>query len=379
MNDKKKKTVLFIANDTSQLSGSRGLIIDRFLDSGWSVIALASLDSAAEGLREKGVIVKDLDVSRTMFSPLSDLKVFFKISRVYWKYKPDLAHCFHIKPIVLGNLAKMLFSRKSKLVNTITGLGYAFNVEGITNKIASLAYKIALKGCDVTIFQNPDDRNQFVNNKILDEEKAEVIISSGIDPEEFNFSPETEEDEEVKVLIATRLLWQKGIKEFVEAAEIVSNEEENVKFEVAGGFEEEHADGVPRTWVEEKDEEGIIDYLGYVENMPEKLEEIDIFALPSYYREGVPRASLEAMATGKPIVTTDAPGCRETVMDEKNGILVPPEDSEALAEVILDLVRDEEKRLEMGKKGREIVEERFDIEKITEKYLDIYRELGVNI
>jgi len=378
MNDKKKKTVLFIANDTSQLSGSRGLIIDRFLDSGWSVIALASLDSAAEGLREKGVIVKDLDVSRTMFSPLSDLKVFFKISRVYWKYKPDLAHCFHIKPIVLGNLAKMLFSRKSKLVNTITGLGYAFNVEGITNKIASLAYKIALKGCDVTIFQNPDDRNQFVNNKILDEEKAEVIISSGIDSEEFNFSPETE-GEEVKVLIATRLLWQKGIKEFAEAAEIVSNEEENVKFEVAGGFEEEHADGVPRTWVEEKDERGIIDYLGYVENMPEKLEEIDIFALPSYYREGVPRASLEAMATGKPIVTTDAPGCRETVMDEKNGILVPPEDSEALAEVILDLVRDEEKRLEMGKKGREIVEERFDIEKITEKYLDIYRELGVNI
>ena len=379
MNDKKKKTVLFIANDTSQLSGSRGLIIDRFLDSGWSVIALASLDSAAEGLREKGVIVKDLDVSRTMFSPLSDLKVFFKISRVYWKYKPDLAHCFHIKPIVLGNLAKMLFSRKSKLVNTITGLGYAFNVEGITNKIASLAYKIALKGCDVTIFQNPDDRNQFVNNKILDEEKAEVIISSGIDPEEFNFSPETEEDEEVKVLIATRLLWQKGIKEFVEAAEIVSNEEENVKFEVAGGFEEEHADGVPKTWVEEKDEKGIIDYLGYVENMPEKLEEIDIFALPSQYREGVPRANLEAMATGKPIVTTDAPGCRETVVDGKNGTLVTPKDSEELAQAILDLARDEEKRLKMGKEGRRIIEERFDIRDITEKYFETYRKTGIDI
>ena len=373
-----RKTVLFIANDTSQLSGSRGPIIDRFLEFGFRVVVLGSLDSSAGNLREKGVIVKDLDVSRIMFSPLSDLKVFFKISRVYWKYKPDLVHCFHIKPIILGNLAKMFFSRKSKLVNTITGLGYAFNVRGITNKIAKFAYKIALKRCDITIFQNPDDRDQFVNNGIIDEEKAEVIISSGIDSEEFNFSPETE-GEEVKVLIATRLLWQKGIKEFAEAAEIVSNEEENVKFEVAGGFEEEHADGVPRTWVEEKDERGIIDYLGYVENMPEKLEEIDIFALPSYYREGVPRASLEAMATGKPIVTTDAPGCRETVMDEKNGILVPPEDSEALAEVILDLVRDEEKRLEMGKKGREIVEERFDIEKITEKYLDIYRELGVNI
>ena len=376
--DEKEKTVLFIANDISQLSGSRGPIIDKFLDSGWRVIALGSLDSAKEELREKGVIVRDLNVSRTMFSPLSDLRVFFKISRVYWRYKPDLIHCFHIKPIVLGNLAKMLFSRESKLVNTITGLGYAFNVKGITNKMAKLAYKTALRGCDVTIFQNPDDRDQFVDSKIIDEEKAEVIVSSGINPDDFNFSPETE-GEEVKVLIATRLLWQKGIREFAEAAEIVSNEEENVKFELAGGFEEEHADGVPREWVERKDEEGVIDYLGYVDDMPSKLAEIDIFALPSYYREGVPRANLEAMAIGKPIVTTDAPGCRETVVDGKNGILVPPEDSEALAEAILKLAKDREKGIKMGKEGRKIVEEKFDIKDITEKYLDVYRNLKIEI
>lgn len=372
------KTILFIANNISQLTSSRRLIIDEFLDKDWEVVLMGSVKKNHKGYREKGVIIEDMEIDRSPFSPITDVKTMKKIISTYRRYKPDLIHCFHIKPIILGNLAKMFFSRQSKLVNTITGLGYAFYNKGITRKIASLAYKVSLRGCDRTIFQNPDDRDLFIKNHLINLNKAEVILSSGINPDKFKYSPETQNNK-IKILIATRLLWQKGIREFVEAAEKVKKKRNDVEFQVAGGFEEEHMDGINREWIEEKDKQGTINYLGYVEDMPSKLAEIDIFTLPSYYREGVPRANLEAMASGKPIVTTDAPGCRETVIKNRNGILVPPKNSEDLAEALLELIDNKEKREKMGKEGRKIIEERFDIKDITEKYLDIYKEVGIKV
>ena len=373
-----ERTMLFLANSASQVAGSRGPIVDRLLEAGWEVVVLAGHDSSAEELEKEGVVVEELNVERKPFSPWSDIKALWRIVSVYREYEPDLIHCFHIKPIVLGNFAKRLVARDAKLVNTITGLGYSFNVEGIVNRMAKFAYSLSLNGCDVTIFQNPDDRDLFVENGIIDGEKAKVILSSGIRPDKFEFSPETD-NEEVKVLIATRLLWQKGIREFVEAAETVERKRDDVIFEVAGGLEDEHMDGVNRDWIEEKDDEGIIDFLGYVDDMVSKLAETDIVVLPSYYREGVPRVLLEAMASGKPIVTTDAPGCRETVVEGRNGILVEPEDSKSLADAILELVDDKEKRTEMGKEGRSIVEEEFDRKNVVEEYFEVYKKIGIEL
>jgi len=375
---REEKTVVFMANSVSEVSGSRGPIIDRFLEKGWKVVVAGSLDSSAGELEEKGVVVEELNVKRKPFSPWKDFKTLCRILSIYRKYKPDLIHCFHIKPVVLGNVGKTLACRKAKLVNTITGLGYSFNVEGLTNRLARFAYRVSLSGCDVTIFQNPDDRDDFVKEGLIDEDKTEVILSSGVDPRKFVFSPETDNDK-VKVLMATRLLWQKGIGEYVEAAEEIKEDREDVVFELAGGFEEEHMDGVDREWVVDKDEKGVIDFLGYVDDMVSKLAETDIVVLPSYYREGVPRVLLEAMASGKPIVTTDAPGCRETVVEGRNGILVEPEDSESLADAILELVDDKEKRTEMGKEGRSIVEEEFDRKNVVEEYFEVYKKIGIEL
>jgi len=373
-----ERTMLFLANSTSQIAGSRGPIVRKLLDSGWEVVVLAGRDSTSEELEDKGVVVEEFSVVRKPFSPVNDLKSLVRIMEVFQKYEPDLIHCFHIKPIVLGNLAKSLVARDAKLVNTITGLGYSFNVEGLANKLAGFAYGVSLNGCDVTIFQNPDDRDEFVEEGLIDEDKTEVILSSGVDPDSFEFSPETDNDK-VKVLMATRLLWQKGVEEYVGAAEKIKEDREDVVFELAGGFEEEHMDGVEKEWVEEKDEEGTIDFLGYVDDMVEKLAEVDIVVLPSYYREGVPRVLLEAMASGKPIVTTDWPGCRETVVEGRNGILVEPEESESLVDAILDLVDDKEKRTEMGKEGRSIVEEEFDRKNVVEEYFEVYKKIGIEL
>ncbi len=234
-----KNTVVFVANGISEVSGSRGPIIDRFLEKGWEVVVVGSLDGSVEGLEEKGVIVEEMNVERKPFSPWRDMRALWRIISIYREHGPDLIHCFHIKPVVLGNVGKTLVCRDAKLVNTITGLGYSFNVEGLTNKLARFAYGVSLNGCDVTIFQNPDDIDEFVEEGLIDEDKTEVILSSGVDPDKFEFSPDTDNNK-VKVLMATRLLWQKGVEEYVEAAEKVKEDREDVLFELAGGFEEEH-------------------------------------------------------------------------------------------------------------------------------------------
>jgi len=169
------------------------------------------------------------------------------------------------------------------------------------------------------------------------------------------------------------------VENFSVPEEEIKEDREDVVFELAGGFEEEHMDGVDREWVEEKYNDDIIDFLGYVDDMIGKLSEVDIVVLPSYYREGVPRVLLEAMASGKPIVTTDWPGCRETVVGGRNGILVEPEDSEDLTSAILDLIEDKEKRTEMGKEGRKIVDETFNRENVIERYLQTYRSLDIEV
>jgi glycosyltransferase involved in cell wall biosynthesis len=373
-----KQTAIFVANRGFALYSSRKLLMERLLQAGWQVVALTAPDKYSAKLSQRGVIIEELDVNRGGFSPVSDLKSFWRVLTVYRKYKPDLIHHFHAKPIILGNAAKMIVTNNSKVVNTITGLGYSFVAGGLTKKLASLGYKLFLTGSAKTIFQNRDDQNLFIDNDWLSEENAELIVSSGINLEQFEFSPETGTEKPI-VLIVTRLLWQKGVQEFVEAAKIITEQFADVKFQIGGEIDPSHPDAISRDWIEEVTAQENIDFVGYIEDMPKKLQEIDIFVLPSYYREGVPRVLLEASATGKPIITTDSPGCREAVINNQTGKLVAPKDSKALAEAILELINDHEKRVQMGFAGRKVIEEEFDIRKITARYLDVYREIGLKL
>jgi glycosyltransferase involved in cell wall biosynthesis len=227
-----------------------------------------------------------------------------------------------------------------------------------------------------TIFLNPDDQRLFVEKKWIPKNKARLIVSSGIDMKRFR--PNTAASHEPpRVLMVGRLLWEKGVREFIEAAEIVKRKFPGARFHLAGEWDPVHPDAVKEEWVQAAVDRGAIEFLGYLKHMDDELRTTDVFVLPSY-REGVPRVLLEAAACGVPVVTTDVPGCREVVVDRETGRLVPPRDSESLAAAISELLADATLRQQLGQAGRRHVEKEFDVLTITEKHLALYRDLGID-
>jgi glycosyltransferase involved in cell wall biosynthesis len=304
------------------------------------------------------------------------MKSFLRLVQIFRKYKPYLIHHFHPRPIILGNLAARSVGM-AKVVNTVSGVGYAFTRNGATRYVAEVGYRLALSRSQAEIFVNHEDKNLFLQKKWSNEEKARLIVSHGVDTSRF--SPSKERHTNLRVLMVSRLLWQKGVREFVEAAEIIKERHPAARFQLAGEWDLEHPNAVDKAWVEDSVAKGTIEFLGYIDNMEEYLQQIDIFVLPSFYREGLPRVLLEAAACGVPVVTTDMPGCRKAVVDGETGFIVPPQDAVALSEALSELLSDPSMRRQMGRQGRELVEEKFDKRVITEKYLDVYREMGLDL
>jgi glycosyltransferase involved in cell wall biosynthesis len=287
-------------------------------------------------------------------------------------------HTFHAKPTIFGGLNTYL-QPKPLLMSTITGLGHAFIEGGYTRTLSALGYRLALRKNAAVIFQNPDDMQFFLERGWLSPSKAKLIHGSGVDTSEFRpNNGNNRANDPVRVLMVTRLIWQKGVREYVAAAEALKEAYPEAQFYLAGEWDEEHPDGIPREWIQSSVSRGSIKFLGYLEKMPEELRRADIFVLPSY-REGLPRVLLEASACGLPVITTDTPGCRDAVLDGVTGILIPSRDHRALAEAIRKLIESPNLRKQMGQQGRGLIEDRHDIKAITGQYLDLYASLGVGI
>lgn len=373
-----QKKVILVANRCYALTSSRLLLIEHFLSSGWKVIVASRDDEHANQLANAGATIEPVAFNRGGLAPLADLRAFFRLIQMYREHCPCLIHHFHVKPVIMGNFAAR-FVPKAKVVNNIEGLGYAFVEGGFTRSLAELGYRLFLSRSDMTIFLNPDDLVLFYQKRWVTEDKANLIISTGVNIDRFAPLKSQKRLENPRVLMASRLLWQKGIREFVEAARIVKAQQTNVQFQLAGEMEDVHPDAVSSMWLNRVVNQGTIEFLGYVTDMPGQLRRSSIFVLPSYYREGVPRVLLEAAACGIPVITTDVPGCRETVVDGETGFLVPPQDAVALSEALSKLLSDPSMRKRMGRQGRELVEEKFDKRVITEKYLDVYRDIGLDL
>lgn len=359
------------------LARSRLSLIERFISSGWQVVVASVIDDYAAQLSASGAILEPVSFKRGGLSPLSDTEALLKLVRVYRKYQPRLIHHFHAKPIILGGLASY-FVPGANVVNTITGLGHAFIQGGLAYHLSTAGYKLTLARGEITIFQNPDDLQLFVENRLVPVQKAKLIVSSGVDTKHFCPTTKAHSDT-TRILMVARLLWQKGVKEFVEAAELVKDAYPNTCFQLAGEQDSVHPDAVDLAWIHTAVTRGTIQFLGYVDNMADQLRQSDLFVLPSSYREGVPRVLLEAAACGVPVVTTDTPGCREAVRDGVTGRLVPPQDSAQLAAAIIEILADKDLRIHMGQSGRKLIEDQFDIRAITEQYLTVYRNIGIEI
>lgn len=328
----------------------------------------ALVEDARRALAAAGASVHEVALDRTGRSVLADLRYALSLRRLTRKLRPDVVIGFTIKPNIWGTLVGAWAGARCTMV--ITGLGYTFlearsRMHAAVRRIARLLYRLATARADAVAFQNPDDLADFVAAGCLfDPGKAFLINGSGVDTERFRPVPLPGAP---VFLMLTRLIRAKGIDDYAQAASLLRGEIADARFLLAGPLEAGpdafSADEV-RSWSERG-----LEYLGPIDDVPAAIAGCSIFVLPSW-REGTSRSVLEAMAMGRPVVTTDAPGCRETTVEGVNGHLVPVGDPLRLAEAMRDLARDPKKRKTMGEAGRRIAEDRYAVGKVNAALLD---------
>ena len=371
-----KPVLLLAANRGYALESSRGGLIRHFLGQGWRVVLATADDEYSRALVGLGAELEPIRFSRGGFAPRVDWRAWRRLVSIMRVHTPTLVHFFHAKPVILGSLAaRRELGDSVRVVNTITGLGHAFVHGGLTTRIAAAGYRLALPRADTTIFQNRDDLALFVARQWVSEGRARLIVGSGIDMTRFALCPAKPASQRLIVIMLGRLIWQKGVEEFASVARSVRQRHSRVRFVWAGEMDPEHPDAVPQDWLDEQTE---FEYLGLVSDVPDRLRDAAIMLFPSY-REGVPRAVMEAAACGVPVVGFDVPGVREAVRHEKTGFLVPDRDVDALTEAVERLLANQPLRERMSVAARRLAEAAFDIRSIQSQHLALYRELGVDI
>lgn len=330
-----------------------------------------------EAIRREGLRFVPLDLDRSSRAIGRELTSIRSLVRLYRWEKPDLVHHVTIKPVLYGSLAARL-SRVPAVVNAISGLGYMFSAGSRTGRLreyaASAAYRLALGGDNTrVIFQNREDRALFLERGLVPERRTVLIRGSGVDLSRYTATPEP--DGIPTVLLASRLIWDKGIGDLVEAGRRLKSRGRKFRLVLVGLPDTANPNSIPIEDIQRWQQEGVAEWWGQRDDMPEVMRMANIVTLPTFYREGVPKVLLEAAAAGRPIITTDAPGCREVVRHGENGLLVPARDPAALTEALDRLISDPGLRQRMGLRSREIAEAEFGERQVIDQTLTLYREL----
>jgi glycosyltransferase involved in cell wall biosynthesis len=335
------------------------------------ITALATNATRAEIniIEELGANYLNYSVQRNGLNPIKDIKTYLKLKKIFIQEKPDLVVAYTIKPIIWGGLAAR-FSGVNNFYALVTGLGFAFQkgsfIKNILMKTVKVLYRSSLKNAKGVIFQNKDNMQVFIDNKLIDSERCSLVNGSGVDLSLFSKSKLSNE---YSFLLIARLLGDKGIREYVKAAGIVKDKFPNAIFNLVGP-EDPSPDGISLNEVTSWHDEGIINYHGGTDDVRPYIEKSNIFVLPSYH-EGMPRTVLEAMAMGRPILTTNVPGCKETVVNGENGWLVEKANVEQLAERMIWFIENQGEWQRMGDKSHVIAIEKFDVHKVNQELLKI--------
>ncbi len=345
--------------------------------SGYDVQVATSVqdrDSVASIL-DQDLRLHPIPLSQHGLNPLAELRTILALGQLYSQLKPDLIHHISIKPVLYGGMAARL-ARQRAVVHAMSGLGYVFVSADLRAALLRQVTRPIFRAVTASahsrmIFQNADDRRFFVKQDLISSEKALLIRGSGVDENVFSPQPEPL-DELPVVLFAGRLLWQKGIGEFVEVARRLRGK---ARFRVVGYEEATSPLMVPAARLKAWADEGLIEWLGKRDDMPRVYAQSNIVCLPSTYGEGVPKVLIEAAASGRACVTTDSPGCREIARHGENGLAVPPGDIAALAGAVERLIGDPALRQRMGAKGRQIVLDGFTLRQVIDETLALYQEL----
>ena len=363
--------ILLFANTDWYLYNFRLSLAKNLREQGHEVILVSPPGDFQELLQRDGFPWIPFELSRQSINPFGELVAIWRLILLYHRIRPDIVHHFTIKPVIYGSIAAHL-TGITGIINSITGLGHLFiNTDRATRllrAIASRLYRMNLYDTQV-IFENPEDRDIFIQRHLIQAEQAHLILGTGVDVEKYR--PTDKSNDKPMVLFSSRMLVTKGLLEYVEAARALRQKGLNARFALAGRTDPGNPASIPDEQIEAWKQSETLEWWGWQEDMPAALARADIFCLPSY-REGVPNALLEAAACGLSIVTTDVPGCRDVVTNGVNGWLVPVRNAEALANALETLITNPELRRRMGNAGREIAMNQFSMAKVNRETLAVY-------
>jgi glycosyltransferase involved in cell wall biosynthesis len=369
--------LLFVVNDAGFFLSHRLVLAEAARSAGYDVHVATPPGSGADRVGALGFPHHAIRLSRRGSRPWAEAASVAGLVALYRRLRPTLVHHVTVKPVLYGSIAARIAGVPG-VVNAVSGLGYLFiapgALAGVRRRAVLAAYRIAFRGRGTwVIFQNEDDRGLFLDAGVVPYGRTVLIRGSGVDLAAFQ--PTAEPPEPSVVVLPARMLWDKGVGEFVEAAAALRAEGVLARFVLVGDTDAGNPAAIPGERLLEWQAAGTVEWWGHRTDMPAVLAAAHVVCLPSY-REGLPKALLEASAAGRPIVTTDVPGCREAVRDGENGWLVPVRESAPLAERLRALLTDAGLRQRMGRRGRAIAEAEFGVERVVAATLELYRALS---
>lgn len=374
----KIKTMVMIGTTAACFYGFRAELIKNLNLKNITVYAFTTDNDALEleKISELGAIPISYQLNRGGLNPLADMLATFKLAQQIKQLKPDLVFSYFAKPVIFGTLAAKI-AKVPKIIGMLEGLGYTFTDQpnGLSSKtklikaIQVFLYKLALPKLNQLILLNHDDKTDLLINNDIEVKETYILGGIGLDLNQYKYSPAII-DLPIQFLFIGRLLKEKGIHDFIAAAQIVKEKFPQTTFTVLGGIDEANLGALTQGELTQYIDQNVIDYHGHVENIAEWIKQSHVFVLPSY-REGVPRSTQEAMAIGRPVITTDVPGCRDTVIDGVNGFLVPKWNPQALAEKMIYFIEQPEQVRIMGDESYKIAVEKFDADKVNQRLLEI--------
>ncbi len=370
--------ILFVVTEDWYFCSHRLPLAVAAKKAGLEVIVATRITNHKDQIERNGIHIINLrHMKRSSLNILRELTAFIELFLLFRKEKPDLVHMVALKPVIYGSLAARLLGG-SCMVNALGGLGFIFSSKRVLARflrpiILSIFRCIFNDRRNRLILQNENDLSLITNKAGVQQRNVRLIPSAGVNLDEY--TEQTLPKRTPIVLLASRMIWDKGIGDFVNAARLLSEQGVNARFVLVGEPDNENPSSLSYEQLQKWDKTGIVEWWGFCKKMPQVLSQANIVCLPSYYGEGVPKILIEAMACSRPIVTTNIPGCRELIRDEKNGILVKPKSVTELAGALKQLINDPPLCEKMGREGRLIVKKHYSQNKVIKETLNIYQEL----
>lgn len=360
--------IFFSGNTTFKIANFREGLIRKLIVEGHQVTVCAPQDEYVTKIREMGCAYLPLKMNRNGTALLQELKLLLSVYRGLRQCRPDIVFGFTIKNNIYSGLACRLLN--IPMVPNVTGLGPAFDAEGLAGRCMRWLYRISFRRVGIVFFQNTSDRDVFLSSRIVPMSKTRVLPGSGVNLDRYVETSLPDENSGIRFLMVARLLREKGVGVYAEAARILRQKHPQARFQVLGPFDTDSRSGISRRELEDWCREGLIEYLGSTQDVLPHLQDAHCVVLPSFYREGTPRCLLEAGAVGRPIITTNIPGCRDVVMNDINGFLTKPNDASDLAQAMERFLDATQKtRASMGRASRLHIAQNYDENIVIENYL----------